>query len=106
MLKMDTQIGPMRGGSLYVRRTLMPRLKDGNRSKGASNRLPSFYVTSFFRYLPAPLLYNSHNFRQNAKNVFGQIASLNMFCMHKSRPPKMRGLQKVGLPSEGSTPSA
>ena len=48
----------------------------------------------------APPLFNPDNYRKNTENVFGQIVSLNMFCMHKSVPHKMEGFQKVEVPGE------
>jgi FkbM family methyltransferase len=51
-------------------------------------------------YWHAPPLFNPQNFRGNEENIFGQIVSLNMFCMHRSQPHKMEGFQKVEVPGE------
>jgi FkbM family methyltransferase len=46
----------------------------------------------------APPLFNPRNFFGNPRNVFGRIVSLNMLCLHRSRPRTIEGLEQVRVP--------
>lgn len=47
-----------------------------------------------------PLLYHPNNFAGNVVNVFDQIVSINMLCLHRDRPHKIEGLPPVEVPGE------
>lgn len=50
-----------------------------------------------------PRLYNPDNFLKNTENVFGEIVSLNMLCLHKSSPTKLSGFSRVEVPEADPT---
>jgi FkbM family methyltransferase len=49
-------------------------------------------------YWHAPPLFNPRNFFNNPQNVFGNIISRNMLCLHKSGPHKVEGIEAVQVP--------
>ena len=49
-------------------------------------------------YWHTPPLFNPRNFRQNSQNVFGQIISMNMLCIHRDVPHNMQGFERVKVP--------
>jgi len=42
-----------------------------------------------------PPLYNPENFNSNQHNMFGNICSFNMLCIHKSVPLNMIGMTEI-----------
>lgn len=55
--------------------------------------LISSYGYDMYWHLPA--LYNANNFAKDSKNIFGNIVSVNMICVHKDVKVPIKGLQKV-----------
>jgi FkbM family methyltransferase len=49
-------------------------------------------------YWHNPPLYNPNNYFKNSENVFGNIVSLNMLCVHRSVELKVEGFQAVEIP--------
>jgi FkbM family methyltransferase len=56
---------------------------------------------SYKMYWHRPYYYNPNNFLGNAENVFPNIVSLNMICMHSSIPHTLHGFEPVLVPAEG-----
>ena len=55
-------------------------------------------------YWHLPPLFNAQNFLNNPQNVFDNIVSMNMICVHKEIPHQMQGFQQVEVP--GPEPAA
>lgn len=51
-------------------------------------------------YPHAPKLFNPKNFAENEKNVFGKLASANLFCAHKTVNLNITGLNKLDVRPE------
>jgi len=49
-------------------------------------------------YWHKPPLYNPENFFNNPENVFGDIVSLNMICLPRSRGGVLQKYEKVVVP--------
>jgi FkbM family methyltransferase len=95
----------LKGATQTIARTRPFLYVENDRREKAAELVRYIDSLGYDMFWHAAPLYNPDNFRQNAENVFGQIVSLNMFCVHKSQPHKMQGFQKVELPTEGTTPS-
>ncbi len=46
-------------------------------------------------YWHLPPLFNPNNFKKNKKNIFGNIVSVNMLCVHNDNKFVIKGLKKV-----------
>lgn len=55
-------------------------------------------VVGYAMYWHRPPLYNSGNFRGNRVNVFPNIVSLNMLCVHRSARAEIGGFRPVIVP--------
>lgn len=53
-------------------------------------------------YWHKPPLFRADNFRGNQENIFGNTVSINMLCVHRSRPSSITGFTKVSVPGKGS----
>ncbi len=59
------------------------------------------YIDSlgYAMYWHTPPLFSPNNFFANPENVFGNIVSLNMLCIHRDQPHDMQGFQRVEVPA-------
>ncbi|REK11389.1 MAG: FkbM family methyltransferase [Planctomycetota bacterium] len=58
---------------------------------------------SYKMYWHRPPYYNPNNFFGNGENIFPNIVSLNMICMHSSLPHTLQGFEQVEVPAAGSS---
>ena len=79
--------------------TLQPVLYVENDRKDKSAALTK-YIDSlgYDMYWHKPPLYNPQNFFNNPENVFGDIVSLNMICLPRSRGGVLQKYEKVVVP--------
>ncbi len=63
------------------------------------------YIDSlgYAMYWHVPPLFSLKNFFQNPENVFGDVVSLNMLCIHRDQPHDMQGFQRVEVPAADLT---
>ena len=50
-------------------------------------------------YCRQPPLYNPGNFAKNPENVFGNVLSINMFCLPREAKVTMSGFQLIEVPA-------
>ncbi len=55
-------------------------------------------------YWHLPALYSPQNFFGNSQNVFGNIISQNMLCIHRDQPHDMQGFERVPVPPAQPAP--
>jgi len=86
-------------GAANTIKTLQPILYVENDRKDKSAALIQ-YIDSlgYDMYWHKPPLYNPQNFFNNPKNVFGDIVSLNMICLPRSRGGVLQQCEKVVVP--------
>ena len=86
-------------GAANTIRTLQPILYVENDRKDKSVALTK-YIDSlgYDMYWHKPPLYNPENFFNNPENVFGDIVSLNMICLPRSRGGVLQKYEKVVVP--------
>ena len=90
-------------GALSTITRFKPLLYVENDRKEKSLELVQYLTNlGYDMYWHAPPLFNANNFAQNPENVFGEIVSLNMLCIHRSIPQKLEGFQKVELPQQST----
>lgn len=107
LIKVDVEgmeMDVLRGATSTIARTRPFLYVENDRREKAAELVRYIDGLGYNMFWHAPPLYNPDNFRQNAENVFAQIVSLNMFCMHKDLPHQMQGFQKVEVPAEAGAP--
>ncbi len=94
---MEQQV--LAGGAQTIAR-LKPILYVENDRQDKSPELVR-YIDSlgYDMYWHVPPLFSLNNFFQNPENVFGDIVSLNMLCIHRDQPHDMQGFQRVEVPA-------
>ena len=100
-IKIDTEgmeLDVLMGASNTIK-TLQPILYVENDRKDKSAALTK-YIDSlgYDMYWHKPPLYNPENFFNNPENVFGDIVSLNMICLPRSRGGVLQKYEKVVVP--------
>ncbi len=56
-------------------------------------------VLGYALYWHTPRFFNPDNFSRNPANIFGEIISLNMFCIHRSVAHSLPDFAPVVIPS-------
>lgn len=83
-------------GSVKTIQKYRPILYVENDRKHNSVELINYlFSLNYNLYWHIPRLYNSDNFNQNPKNIYGTIVSINMLCLPSEAPIKIEGLRKI-----------
>ncbi len=69
------------------------------RAAGLTRYLDSLGYRMFAHHPP---LYQPENYRGHTENVFENIVSKNLLCVHRSRPANITGMPEVRPPREGT----
>jgi FkbM family methyltransferase len=86
-------------GAANTIRTLQPILYVENDRKDKSVALTKYiHSLGYDMYWHKPPLYNPQNFFNNPENVFGDIVSLNMICLPRSRGGVLQKYEKIVVP--------
>jgi FkbM family methyltransferase len=73
---------------------------ENDRQEGARDLIRLIDELGYAMYWHFSPLFNPNNYFANPSNVFGNIASVNMLCIHKSLPSKIEGLRPVDVSGE------
>jgi FkbM family methyltransferase len=90
-------------GAVQTLNDLKPILYvENDRADRAAALIQFIDELGYAMYWHCPPLYNPLNHDQNAVNVFGQIVSKNMVCVHRSVNVQMNEFQAVDVPRESA----
>lgn len=85
----------LRGAENTIKQFL-PMLYVENDRQEKAFELTSYISSLGYRmFLHRPHLYNPENFKGNKENVFQNIVSSNLFCIHRSKPASISGMPEV-----------
>jgi FkbM family methyltransferase len=70
---------------------------ENDRREKAAELVRTIDRLGYALYWHTPPLFNPQNYLQNPENVFGNIASVNMVCIHRGVPHSFEGLRPVDL---------
>ncbi len=87
----------LEGAAKTIARCVPLLYVENDRRQKASELVRAIDAFGYAMYWHVPLLFNPNNFRQNAANVFGNTASINMLCVHKSVAHNFEGFRPVSL---------
>jgi FkbM family methyltransferase len=87
----------LEGAAKTIARCLPLLYVENDRRDKAAELVRTIDAFGYAMYWHVPPLFNPHNFRQNATNVFGDTVSINMLCVHKSVSHDLEGLRPVLL---------
>jgi len=71
---------------------------ENDRREKSADLIRFLDAQGYAMYWHAPPLFNPRNFFNNPQNVFRNIISRNMLCLHKSGPHKVEGIEAVQVP--------
>ena len=98
LVKVDVEgmeLGVLKGAWRTIER-YRPLVYVENDRPGRSEALTQFiHDLGYVMYWHRPPLYNAENYYQNPVNIFGQILSYNLFCLHSSENVVMQGFEQV-----------
>lgn len=90
---------PILGGAGQTINQFKPILYIENDRQEHSNDLMKLIASHEYRlYWHGPRLFNPDNFDGNPENIFGNIVSLNILCIHKSSPIEVDGAEPIVIP--------
>ncbi|MBD2181524.1 FkbM family methyltransferase [Aerosakkonema funiforme] len=72
---------------------------ENDRLEKALSLLSYLHSLGYKMYWHITPLYNPNNYFQNAENIFGDIVSMNILCLHSSSSLTVSGLQPVEIPN-------
>lgn len=88
----------LRGAEQTIQK-FRPILYVENDRKEKSEALLAYLFSQNYRLFEhTPRLFNPQNHKGNAENVFGNIVSKNLLCVHKDQPANISGLPEVAPP--------
>jgi len=83
-------------GSLKIIKKFKPILYvENDRQEKSQSLIEYIQSLGYELYWHLPKLYNPDNFYKNKNNIFGNIVSVNMLCVHKSLNINVEKMQKI-----------
>jgi FkbM family methyltransferase len=102
LIKVDVEgmeLGVLKGARETIEK-YRPRLYvENDRAEKADDLTRFIDQLGYKMYWHRPLLFNPQNYYANPANVFGNVASYNLFCVHSAEDVVMQGFEQV-LPGE------
>lgn len=101
-LKIDVEgmeLDVLRGATKLISRFKPVIYIENDRQEKSTELVRHLASLGYQLYWHRPPYFNPQNFLGNAENVFGNIVSLNMICVHGSLPHDLRGVQPVEVPA-------
>jgi FkbM family methyltransferase len=102
LLKIDVEgmeKSVLEGATATLARLRPPIYVENDRPDKSAELIRYLDGLSYAMYWHAPPMFNPGNFFGNATNVFGNVVSLNMLCVHKDIPHNLADFQRVEVPA-------
>jgi hypothetical protein len=93
---MELQV--LRGAAKLIERARPLLYVENDKQEKSADLIRYIDSIGYNLYWHRPPLFNPTNFLGNPRNVFGNILSHNMLCVHKSNQGKMEGFPRVDVP--------
>ena len=70
---------------------------ENDRVKKSKDLIKTIFGLGYDIYKHNPPLFNPNNYENNKENIFGNIISKNLLCIHKTSKIKLKGFEKIKL---------
>ncbi len=98
LLKIDVEgmeIGVIRGAKELIKKFKPIIYVENDRQQHSKNLIELLWSLDYKMYWHLPRLYNENNYLKNKENIFGNIVSVNMLCIHKDSLIKIIDMDEV-----------
>jgi hypothetical protein len=99
-LKIDVEgmeLQVLKGASALIERLKPVLYVENDRPQNSAALLDFIDSIGYRMYWHRPTLYNPDNFLRNPNNIFPNIASHNLLCLHRSIQQNVAGLQPIEI---------
>ncbi len=83
------------GAALMIERFKPILYVENDRVEKSENLIDSIKNLGYNIYMHNPRLFNPDNFAKNSENIFGNIVSKNILCIHQDSPIKVDGFKAI-----------
>jgi FkbM family methyltransferase len=98
LLKIDVEgmeIGVIKGGKKLINKFRPIIYVENDRQQHSKDLIELLWSLDYKMYWHLPRLYNKDNYFKNEENIFGNIVSVNMLCIHKESLTKILDMDEV-----------
>lgn len=98
LLKIDVEgmeIGVVKGAKELINKFKPIIYIENDRQQHSKNLIELLWSLDYKMYWHLPKLYNENNYLKNKENIFGNIISVNMLCIHKDSLIKIVDMDEV-----------
>lgn len=98
LIKIDVEgmeLEVIRGAQTIITRDRPVLYVENDRTEKSSELEAELRDLGYRLYRHYPLLFNPHNFRNNAENIFGVASFINMMCIPKETPSQIAGFEEI-----------
>ena len=98
LLKIDVEgmeISVIKGASELIKKFRPMIYVENDRQEHSKELIELLWSLDYKMYWHLPKLYNENNFFNDKENIFGNIVSVNMFCIHKDLDIKVIDMVEV-----------
>jgi FkbM family methyltransferase len=102
LIKVDVEgmeLGVLKGARATIERCRPCLYVENDRPEKGDDLTRFIDQLGYKMYWHRPLLFNPQNYYANPMNIFGNVVSYNLFCVHSSENVVMQGFEQV-LPGE------
>jgi FkbM family methyltransferase len=90
----------LKGGMNSIRKHRPLLYVENDRKEKSSELIRLIQKLGYRMWWHLPPLFNPSNYKGNKENVFGNIVSVNLLCIHKESPANIQGLREVKGPDD------
>jgi len=87
--------GVIKGAAIMIEKYKPILYVENDRVEKSESLIQTIKDLGYKIYAHNPTLYNPNNFAKNTENIFGNIASKNILCVHHDSPLKVDGFQVI-----------
>lgn len=101
LIKIDVEgmeLQVLRGATQLIERSRPVLYVENDKLDRSAELIRYIHSIGYDLYWHRIPLFNARNFLGNAQNVFGNVLSHNMLCVHRSNAGKMEGFPRVDVP--------